>query len=61
MTANEINTLENKAFRLECEILQWRRFRTEVESFLEMNIAFGFYTEEELNKLKEELNIIKYY
>lgn len=61
MTADEINTLENKAFRLECEILQWRRFRTEVESFLEMNTTFGINTEEEKNKLKEELNIIKYY
>ena len=61
MTANEINTLENKAFRLECEILQWRMFRNEVERFLEMNSTFGFNTEREFNKLKEEVEKIKYY
>lgn len=61
MTANEINTLENKAFRLECEVVQWRLFRDEVESFLEMNSTFGSNTEQEIEKLKEAIEKIKYY
>lgn len=61
MTKNEINTLENKAFRLECEIVQWRLFRNEVESFLEMNSTFGSNTGQEFEKLKEAIEKIKYY
>lgn len=61
MTANEINTLENKAFRLECEIVQWRLFRDEVKSFLEMKSTFGSNTEQEIEKLKEAIEKIKYY
>ena len=60
MTAKEINTLENKAFRLECEILQWRRFRKEVEQFMEMHTTTGYNTQQEIDKLKEELEKIKY-
>jgi len=36
MTSEEINTLENKVFRLECEQLKWRNFRKVVESFVAM-------------------------
>lgn len=61
MTTAEINTLENKAFRLECEILRWRMFRTEVEQFLEMKNTFGENTPEEYDKLKNEIEKIKYY
>lgn len=60
MTAQEINTLENKAFRLECEILNWRMFRKEVEQFMEMHTTTGHNTQEEIDKLKEELEKIKY-
>ena len=60
MTAQEINTLENKAFRLECEILNWRMFRDRIESFLEMKTAFGSNSEKEYDALKEEVEKIKY-
>jgi len=60
MTSHEINTLENKAFRLECEILQWRLYRKEVESFLEMKMMTGNNTEEEYAKLKIITEEIKY-
>ncbi len=60
MTAQEINTLENKAFRLECEILNWRMFRDRIESFLEMKTTFGSNSEKEYDVLKEELEKIKY-
>jgi len=60
MTPNEINTLENKAFRLECEQFQWRMFRKEVESFFEMQSITGHNTQQEIDKLKEELEKIKY-
>ena len=53
MTSNEINTLENKAFRLECEQMQWRMFRDEVEEFLSSKSTFGNNTEKEYEKLKE--------
>lgn len=61
MTPAEINTLENKAFRLECEILKWRMFRDEVKKFIESKDTFGNNTEEEWTKLKKELESIKYY
>ena len=61
MTPNEINTLENKAFRLECEQMQWRMFRDEVERFLSSKSTFGNNTEKEYSKLQEELEKIKYY
>jgi len=60
MTEQEINTLENKAFRLECEILTWRMFRKEVESFIEMSQTFGTNTDDEYEKLEQELEKIKY-
>lgn len=60
MTPNEINTLENKVFRLECEQLQWRMFRKEVEQFMETKATFGNNTQQEIDKLKEELERIKY-
>jgi len=60
MTPQEINTLANKAFRLECEILTWRRFRTEVELYMENKGTFGSNTEKEYLALKEELEKIKY-
>ena len=61
MTANEINTLENKAFRLECEQMRWRMFRDEVEWFLSSKNTFGNNTEKEYEKLKEIVETIKYY
>lgn len=60
MTQDEINTLENKAFRQECEILNWRMFRDRVESFLEMKTTFSSNSEYEYNILKEEIEKIKY-
>jgi hypothetical protein len=61
MTEDEINTLENKAFRLECEILRWRMFRTAVKQLIEGKIVFGDNTNEELQNVKEQLESIKYY
>lgn len=61
MTPEEINTLENKVFRLECEQMKWRRFREKVESFVQMHDVFGFNTQEEKEELKKELESIKYY
>jgi len=61
MTAEEINTLENKVFRLECEQMKWREFRKKVESFLEMSDTFGCNTNAEVQELREELESIKYY
>lgn len=61
MTSNEINDLENKSFRLECEQMQWRMFRDEVEEFLSSKLTFGNNTEKEYSKLQEELEKIKYY
>lgn len=61
MTPEEINTLENKVFRLECEQMKWRQFRSKVESFLEMGDTFGGNTESEVQELKNELESIKYY
>ena len=60
MTSQEINALENKAFRLECEILTWRLFRKEVESFIEMKNTFGANTDAEYKELEQELEKIKY-
>lgn len=60
-TRNEINTLENKVFRLECEIIKWRMFRKEVENFVSNKVTFGNNTEEEWESLKKELESIKYY
>ncbi len=61
MTDAEINILENKAFRLECEILKWRMFRDEVEKFIEMKTTFGKNTQQEYENLKTEIEKIKYY
>jgi len=60
LTDNEINTLENKAFRQECEILQWRLYRKEVEEFLENKTTFGYNSEKEYAKLKKATEEIKY-
>ncbi len=60
MTPQEINTLENKVFRLECEILTWRLFREKVEAFLEVRTAFGDNKDYEYNTLEQELEKIKY-
>lgn len=61
MTPEEINILENKIFRLECEQLKWRNFRKQVEDFLTMQSTFGKNTLTEIKELKDELESIKYY
>lgn len=61
MTPEEINTLENKVFRLECEQMKWRQFRDRVESFIEMRDTFGNNTRMEIELLRKELESIKYY
>lgn len=61
MTPEEINTLENKAFRLECEQMKWREFRTKIEGFVQMHDITGYNTVEEWQELKQELESIKYY
>ena len=55
-----INTIENRIFRLECEKMDWRKFRTLVEFFVENHTTFGTNTGVEWNELKEELDKIKY-
>jgi len=60
MTKNEINTLQNKVFRLECEKLDWRQFRDLVESIFTMQSTFGTVSESEMNKLRDKLESIKY-
>lgn len=60
LTDAEIYTLENRVFRLECEKMQWRNFRDEVENFLTMQSTFGENTEQEFEKLKKTLESIKY-
>ena len=57
---NEINTLENRVFRLECEKSDWRQFRDLVESVMTMQSTFGTISETETNLLKEKLESIKY-
>lgn len=57
---NEINTLENKVFRLECEKMDWRNFRDLVESIFTMQSTFGTVSESEMEKLREKLESIKY-
>jgi len=61
LTENEINTLENRAFRLQCEISRFQDFRKKVEEFLMMQSTFGSNTPEEIEELKIELESIKYY
>ena len=61
LTDEEINTLENRVFRLECEKMDWRMFRDEVKTFLEMRTTFGFNTDEEVEKLRKVLESIKYH
>ena len=61
MEQNEINTLENRLFRLECEQFVWREFRSQVENYFEMKSTFGFNTTEETENLKKALENIKYY
>lgn len=57
---NEINTLENRIFRLECEKIEWRLFRDLVENVVTMQSTFGTISESEMNLLKEKLESIKY-
>jgi len=61
MTTEEINILENKVFRLECEQLKWRTLRDKVEHFRLNEIIFGFNTLEEKKELDGILESIKYY
>lgn len=61
MTPEEINTLENRVFRLECEQMKWRQFRDKIESLIQMYDTFGFNTDAEWQELKQELESIKYY
>lgn len=61
LTANEINTLENKSFRLECEVYKWRMFRNSVQHFIEWKELFGDVNDEKWEELKKELESIKYY
>ena len=60
LTDSEINTLENKAFRLQCEIQDWRIFRDLVEKFAENKTTFGENKEYEWQELKDKLESIKY-
>jgi len=60
MEANEINTLENRLFRLECEKMEWRKFRDAVESFIEMKTTFGTNSIREYKELKDETTKIMY-
>lgn len=59
-TENEINTLENKVFRLECEKMDWRQFRDLVESVYTMQSTFGTISDDEMTRLKDKLESIKY-
>jgi hypothetical protein len=60
LTDNEINTLENRVFRLECEKLDWRAFRDLVKEVMTMQSTFGTISETETAKLNEKLESIKY-
>lgn len=57
---NEINTLENRVFRLECEKMDWRNFRSLVETIFTMQQTFGTVSENEMELLREKLESIKY-
>ena len=57
---NEINTLENRVFRLECEKIEWRLFRNLVENVVTMQSTFGTISEFEMDMLKTKLESIKY-
>jgi len=57
----EINTLENKVFRFECEKTKWQQFRKLVEEFRQNYKVFGFNTDKEKQELDEMLESIKYY
>lgn len=57
---NEINTLENRVFRLESEKLDWRKFRDLVESVYKMQSTFGTVSSTEMQRLGENLESIKY-
>lgn len=60
LTDNEINTLENRVFRFECEKLEWRMFRDLVKEVVTMQSTFGTISEKETALLKEKLESIKY-
>jgi len=57
---NEINTLENRVFRLECEKFYWRQFRDLVKSIYTMQKTFGTISDDEMKKLGDKLESIKY-
>ena len=57
---NEINTLENRVFRLECEKSEWRAFRDLVEIIVSMQSTFGTVSDTETVRLQEKLESIKY-
>ena len=57
---NEINTLENRVFSLECEKIEWRLFRNLVENVVTMQSTFGTISEFEMDMLKTKLESIKY-
>lgn len=59
-TENTINTLENQVFRLECEKMDWRQFRDLVESVYTMQSTFGTISDDEMTRLKDKLESIKY-
>ena len=60
LTDNDINTLENRVFRFECEKLEWRQFRTLVENIMTMQSTFGTISETETKLLRDKLESIKY-
>lgn len=60
LTDNEINTLENRVFRLECEKSDWRQFRDLVENVMTMQSTFGTISEKETALLRDKLESIKY-
>ena len=60
LTDNEINTLENRVFRFECEKFQWRQFRDLVENVMTMQSTFGTISETETKLLRDKLESIKY-
>jgi uncharacterized protein YpuA (DUF1002 family) len=60
LTDNEINTLENRVFRLECERSDWRKFRDLIEATITMQSMFGSISESETKKILDQLESIKY-
>lgn len=61
LTKKEIYALENKAFRLECEVYKWRMFRNSVQHVIECKDTIGEVSPEKWEELKKEIESIKYY